>query len=43
MVDFVDEPRYSLRPKKRVVTDYKDIVKIDIVPREVIETDYYAI
>lgn len=43
VVDYVDEPRYSLKPRKRMVTDYKDIVKVDIVPREVVETDYYAI
>ena len=30
-------------PRKRRVTDYKEFVRVDVVPREVTTTDYYAV
>jgi hypothetical protein len=33
VIDYVDEQKYTVVPRKRMITDYKDIVRVDIVPR----------
>jgi hypothetical protein len=43
VIDYVDETKYSLVPKKRKIIDYRDFVRVDVVPREVVSTDYYAV
>lgn len=39
----MDEPRYHVVPKKKTITDFVDKIKVDVVPREVVTTDYYAV
>ena len=39
----MDEKKYKIVPKKTKLTDYKDHVSVEMVPKEITVNDYYAV
>lgn len=43
MIEYEEQPVTKKVPKKKIVTEYREEMREQLVPREVVEKDYYAV